>query len=130
MSRLVKLIEATLRAAPVLARPATDGSERRTRERIAFRRTAEVRIGGTVRYSPGTTVDLSEGGLCLESDCLVPPPPLEAHVGVVVATADGKRVELDGVVRHARPGRVGVQFLPLDHARAAALRTLLAEARA
>ena len=130
MSRFVKLVEATLRGAAVVGLPEDPGGrERRVRARFVHRRGVEIRLPGANHFCSACTVDVSEGGLCLElgeAGAL----PRDAHLGVAVELPDGRRVELDGLVKHVRDGRVGVQFLPLDSTRAAAVQTLLHEAGA
>ncbi len=134
MSRFVKLVEATLRGAAVvgLPDPATNGRERRVRARLVHRRNVEIRLPGARRFQSAFTVDVSEGGLCIEMlEPPVTPLPKDAHLGVAVELPDGRRIELDGLVKYVAPdGRIGVQFLPLDSAHAAAVRALLVEARA
>jgi DNA-binding response OmpR family regulator len=134
MSRFVKLVEATLRGAAVVGLPedSKSGRERRVRARLVHRRAVEIRMPGTVRFQSAFTVDVSEGGLCLELLGSAPGGtlPRDAHLGVAVELPDGRRVELDGLVKHVRDGRVGVQFLPLDSLRASAVQALLSEAGA
>jgi DNA-binding response OmpR family regulator len=139
MSRFVKLVEATLRGAAVVGLPEEPGGrERRVRARFVHRRTVEIRLPGANTFRSARTIDVSEGGLCLElgdgdgdghgagGGTL----PKDAHLGVAVELRDGRRVELDGLVKHVRDGRIGVQFLPLDSTRAAAVQILLHEAGA
>jgi CheY-like chemotaxis protein len=132
MSRFVKLVEATLRGAAVVGLPEEpDGRERRVRARLVHRRAVEIRLPGTVGFRSAFTVDVSEGGLCLDlSGGGGVPLPRDAHLGVAVELPDGRRVELDGLVKHVHDGRVGVQFLPLDALSAAAVQQLLCEAGA
>ena len=132
MSRFVKLVEATLRGAAVVGLPEEpSGRERRVRARFVHRRAVEIRLPGMLRFQSALTVDVSEGGLCLELLGSSPAPlPRDAHLGVAVELPDGRRIELDGLVKHVRDGRVGVQFLPLDSMRAAAVQVLLGEAGA
>jgi DNA-binding response OmpR family regulator len=132
MSRFVKLVEATLRGAAVVGLPEDpSGRERRVRARFVHRRAVEIRMPGANTFRSASTIDVSEGGLCLElGDGDGGPLPRDAHLGVAVELRDGRRVELDGLVKHVRAGRIGVQFLPLDSTRAAAVQVLLHEAGA
>ncbi len=137
MSRFVKLVEATLRGAAVVGLPEEpSGRERRVRARLVHRRAVEIRLPGAMRFHSAFTVDVSEGGLCVELGRLADGSgdgvtlPRDAHLGVAVELPDGRRIELDGLVKHVREGRVGVQFLPLDSMRAAAVQVLLSEAGA
>jgi DNA-binding response OmpR family regulator len=131
MSRFVKLVEATLRGAAVVGLPEEpSGRERRVRARFVHRRAVEVRMPGANTFRSAFTIDVSEGGLCVELDAQGGALPRDSHVGVAVELGDGRRIELDGLVKHVREGRIGVQFLPLDSMRAAAVQLLLSEAGA
>jgi DNA-binding response OmpR family regulator len=132
MSRFLKLVEATLRGSAVVGLPDCTGTgrERRVRARFVHKRALDVRVPGTTRSQRAFTVDVSEGGLCFE---LVEPLPFtlsrDTHLAVTLELPEGRRVELDGLVKHASTVRVGVQFLPLDAARKDAVLALLNEAR-
>jgi hypothetical protein len=108
LKRFLKLVEATLRGASNDVAP----HERRRAERYAVRREVEVRLDGA-RFAPAFTVDLSETGMCLDVGFEPGPGSL---VAVAFVLSDGTRLELETRVRHARGGRVGVEFLGPDDA--------------
>jgi CheY-like chemotaxis protein len=131
MTRFMKLVEAILRGAtqPIAMPASTRGSERRRRPRLTFRRIVEVRLANHVQISAAFTIDISEGGICID---LGTPMELRVDSPVSVAwrTPEGRDVRVDGKVRYSAGNRVGLQFLPLDQPSQAAVESLLAEAGA
>jgi hypothetical protein len=128
MTRFLKLVEATMRGAPTPVLAVTDGADRRRRPRLVHRRAVDVRLPGQVQIAAAFTVDVSEGGVCVDLGIPVPELPLDTPVSLAWRTADGRDVRLDGRVRYARGSRLGLQFLPLDNAGENAVKALLAEA--
>jgi CheY-like chemotaxis protein len=128
LPRFIKLVEAMLRAAPALSRPAPwfEVGERREWLRRPHRRGVEVRMPGGRFFQPAFCIDISEEGMLLELG--LPAQPGQ-YLAVAVVLSDGRRMELDARVRHIAPdGRAGVQFFALDATRRAGIASMLAEA--
>lgn len=106
--------------------PAPVGGERRAWPRFPYRRAVEVRTTGARTWVPATTLDVSEGGLGLEVELAL---ARGAYLGIAVVLEDGRRVELDGRVRHATGRCVGLQFFAVSTSSRKALLKLLAEAQ-
>lgn len=129
LPRFIKLVEAMLRAAPALSRPAPwyEVGERRECLRRPHRRGVEVRLPGGRFFQAAFCIDISEEGMLLELG--LPAKPGQ-YLAVAVVLSDGRRIELDARVRHANPdGRAGVQFFALDATRRAGIASMLAEAQ-
>jgi DNA-binding response OmpR family regulator len=125
LGRFVKLVDAVVRGAAPAARllRRREGNERRAYPRRTFRARAWVSAG---RAAPKTafTIDLSEGGVCLELDLAVAPG---AYLAITLELPGGQQLEVEARVRYvtSEPAKVGAQFLSLDAARRALLSDLL-----
>jgi DNA-binding response OmpR family regulator len=124
MSRLVKLIEVTLRAAPAV--DLSPPRDRRARSRVSRRRAAWVRLPGESRMRVASTVDVSEGGMALELGERAE-LTIDAEMGVHVQLGE-HRLELSGHVRHVNENRIGLRFARMDHGAMSAIRKLISDA--
>jgi hypothetical protein len=92
-------------------------SERRNHRRIPIEATAAVNLGEEA--APVSCVDLSVGGLLLDSDA---PPPLGTRVSIELELEDAVSVKTEAEVVRAEGSRIGLRFLRLQPE---ALRALL-----
>lgn len=94
---------------------------RHPRRRLAL----PVAVSTTGPAPVTATIDLSEGGTCLDwslrDDIVVGTP---VHLSFLLD--GGQAIELDGRVVHVEGGHAGIEFLPAQHD---LVRQLLAEAR-
>jgi two-component system, chemotaxis family, chemotaxis protein CheY len=126
LRRFVKLVDAMVRGAPTsfVPIPRTKESERRRHARLSIRRQVEVRTGDAPEFAPAFTVDLSEGGVCLDVALRHVVPG--AYLAIAFTLQGGRRMEVDARIRYISPaGRVGAQFFGLDTGRKEALRELI-----
>jgi CheY-like chemotaxis protein len=118
LSRFLKLVDATVRAGTKRL-----PTERRAARRRVVRRAVEVRVDKDGPFAPAFTVDLSEGGTCLDLGFAV---QAGAELAIAFKLPDGARVEVSGRARYTRNGgKVGVEFVALDEAVRGAILSLL-----
>jgi hypothetical protein len=110
--------------------------ERRQDERVPIRTQAEVRFPSWEMFERVWTTNISRGGMAL---ALQKPPDPGAPLSVKLVLPDGSNIELEGVVKYARPlttmaphgegggstFRIGVEFVNLDADRREKLEALL-----
>ena len=94
--------------------PEDQGSVKRRSERRRIQMTVTLVIEGDEAEYLGDTVDLSQHGLCLQSEA---PLALGQHVGLLLGTAPNylikARVVWVGKGDPAQPGPAGIEFLNL-----------------
>lgn len=132
LNRFLKLVEATLRAGHVrapsvppaglaLGSGTAPRSERRRTRRKHVRHEVEVRRAGEAAFAAAFTVDMSEGGMCLDLGFEAMPG---AHLAIAVVLGE-ERIELDARVKYSKGQRAGVQFVGMDDERRRRVRGLI-----
>jgi hypothetical protein len=97
------------------AQPAatTDGSDRRTSDRIPLRSLVEVKIPTWQAFRSVHAVNVSQGGMRIS---LGPQAPVGIAIDIILTLPNGKRVHLPGEVAHLggdASGDIGVRFRDL-----------------
>lgn len=98
--------------------------ERRARPRLRCKGVAEVIVFPLARHIPGTLLDLSAGGCCIDTSS--PLPPIENPAVEVVLTVNGFTLRLAGVVRNLRRDRrAGIEFIDVTQRKADQIQELV-----
>ena len=107
-----------------LARSRQD--DRRTQPRLRCKGVAELSVLCVAAKLPGTLLDLSVTGCCIET--AGPVPPIENPVVEVILNLKGFTLRLAGIVRHVRDKRrAGIEFVDVTERKAQQIQELVAE---
>lgn len=92
------------------ARMRSKRDDRRNQPRLRCRGVAEVVLLRLDCKLPGTLLDLSVGGCCIQTDS--PIPPIERPSVEVQLTVNGITLRVAGIVRNVRNDRIaGIEFM-------------------
>lgn len=98
--------------------------ERRAKPRLRCKGIAELIVFPLVKKMPGTLLDLSVNGCCIDTEA--PLPPIENPAVEVVLTVSGFKLRLAGVVRNVRRDhRAGIEFIDVTKRKADQIQELV-----
>jgi c-di-GMP-binding flagellar brake protein YcgR len=108
------------------ARMRSKRDDRRTQQRLRCRGVAEVVLLRINRRLPGTLLDLSVGGCCIQTD--LPIPSIERPSVEVQLTVNGITLRVAGIVRNVlNDRRAGIEFTRVTPRKASQIVELVKE---